>query len=117
MTLHLSSEQQAAYERDGYLLVADLVSPEEVAALRERVREYTHGGRPADALTIQIEPRVQRGELQVAHPGDGVRKIDGLVQGDDLFRKLGLHPNILGILEPILGPDIKLFRNSLLLKP
>jgi ectoine hydroxylase-related dioxygenase (phytanoyl-CoA dioxygenase family) len=117
MRTSLSAEQRAAYERDGYLVVEDLVSPQEVAALRQRVQDYTHGGRPADALVIQVEPRVQRGELRVEHPGDGVRKIDGLVQGDDLFHKLGTHPNIVGVIEQIVGPDIKLFRNSLLLKP
>ncbi len=117
MSVSLSSEQLQAYQQDGYLLVEDLVDVEEVVALRERVREYTHDARPTTTLTIQIEPRVQRGELRVQHPGDGIRKIDGLVQGDDLFRKLGLHPNIVNILEQILGPDIKLFRNTLLLKP
>ncbi len=110
-------DQIAAYERDGYLVVEDLVSGGEVTALRERVREYTHGGRNCDALQVQVEPRVQRGELTVDQPGDGVRKIDSLVQGDDLFRRLGLHPNILTVLLAILGPDIKMFRNSLLLKP
>jgi phytanoyl-CoA hydroxylase len=53
----------------------------------------------------------------VDSPGDGIRKIDGLVQNDDLFRRLGTHPRIVNVLESILGPDIKLFRNSLLLKP
>lgn len=113
----LSSDQRAGYERDGYVMVEDLVSAEEVAALRARVREYTHGGRPADRIRLQVEPRVQRGEVTVAHPGDGIRKIDGLVEGDDLFRGLGLNARIVGIIEQLLGPDLKLFRNSLLLKP
>lgn len=113
----LSSEQLAAYQRDGYILVEDLLPAAEVAALRDRLREYTHGGRPPAGLAVQVEPRVQRGELTVGHPGDGIRKIDYLVQNDDLFRRLGTHPNIVGIIAQIVGPDIKLFRNSLLLKP
>jgi ectoine hydroxylase-related dioxygenase (phytanoyl-CoA dioxygenase family) len=68
-------------------------------------------------LKIQVEPRVQRGELEVEHPGDGIRKIELLVQEDDLFRTLGLHENVVGVIEQILGPDLKMFRNSLLLKP
>jgi phytanoyl-CoA hydroxylase len=117
MNTNLTVEQLAAYRRDGYLLVENLVSESEVAALRERVREYTHGGRDTGALQIQVEPRVQRGELSVEHPGDGIRKIDSLVQGDDLFRQLGLNPNIVGIIAQIVGPDTKMFRNSLMLKP
>ena len=113
----LSQEQIEAYQRDGYLVIEDVASPAQVEALRERVREYTHGGRPAEALQIQVEPRVQRGELKVDHPGDGIRKIDSLVQGDDRFRELGLGDAVVGVIESILGPDLKMFRNSLMLKP
>ncbi|MCA1596238.1 MAG: phytanoyl-CoA dioxygenase family protein [Chloroflexi bacterium] len=113
----LSSEDLEQYRRDGYLLVEDLVPESEVTLLRQRVQDYTHGGRPCDQIQVQVEPRVARGEVKVDHQGDGIRKIDGLVQGDDLFLKLGLHPAIVGVIESLLGPDIKLFRNSLLLKP
>jgi phytanoyl-CoA hydroxylase len=117
MSIRLTDEQLEAYHRDGYIVVEDLVPPQEVEALRNRLREYTHGGRSREKIVVQMEPRIQRGELKVDHPGDGIRKIDGLVQGDDLFQALGLNENIVGIIEQILGPDIKMFRNSLLLKP
>lgn len=113
----LSSDQLAQYHREGYVAVEGLLSPVEVAALGERLREYTHGGRDRARLRIQVEPRVERGELKVDHPGDGIRKIDGLVESDDLFRALGTHPNILSAIEQILGRDLQMFRNSLLLKP
>lgn len=115
--MRLTEEQLVQYQRKGYIVVNDLLTPEEVAGLRERVREYTHGGRDASKLRFQIEPRVQRGELKVAHSGDGVRKIDSLVEHDDRFRALGYNENIVAILEQILGPDIKMLRNSMLLKP
>lgn len=117
MPIQLTSPQLEAYHRDGYVIVEDLVSTGEVEALRVRLHEYTHGDRPRGGLRFQVEPRVQRGELAVEHPGDGIRKIDFLVQEDDRFRELGLHPNIRSVLTQILGPDIKMFRNSLLLKP
>jgi ectoine hydroxylase-related dioxygenase (phytanoyl-CoA dioxygenase family) len=115
--MRLSPDQLDAYHRDGYLVVEDLLSPEEVEALRTRVRDYTHGGRPPASIEVQVEPRILRGELEVEHPGDGIRKLTGLVEADDLFRALGLHPNIVGIMEQILGPDLKMFRNAMLLKP
>lgn len=116
-TIRLTDEQLQAYDRDGYIVVEDLLTREEIEALRGRIREYTHGGRPTGSIRVQVEPRIKRGEMKVEHPGDGIRKIDGLVQGDDLFRKLGLHDNIVGIVEQVLGPDLKMFRNALLLKP
>ena len=117
MPIQLTPTQLESYRRDGYIVVEDLVTADELDGLRTRLREYTHGGRAQNALRIQIEPRIQRGELQVDHPGDGIRKIDGLVEGDDHFQGLGKHPNIVSILSQILGPDIKMFRNSLLMKP
>jgi ectoine hydroxylase-related dioxygenase (phytanoyl-CoA dioxygenase family) len=115
--MQLTQDQLEQYQRDGFVVVEGLVSRDHVEALRNRLREYTHGGRDHSKLTIQIEPRVTRGELQVEEWGDGIRKIDGLVQNDDQFNELGTHPNVVGILKQILGPDIKMFRNSLLLKP
>ena len=117
MPKQLTPEQLEAYRRDGYIAVEDLVSPSEVEELGRRLREYTHGGRSPGEIRIQVEPRVERGELEVDHPGDGIRKVGNLVQEDNLFRALGLHKNIVGILEQILGPDIKIFRNDLLMKP
>jgi ectoine hydroxylase-related dioxygenase (phytanoyl-CoA dioxygenase family) len=117
MARQLTPEQLAAYHRDGYVVVEDLVSAEELEALRERLREYTHGGRDPGAIDVQVEPRIQRGELAVEHPGDGIRKLTGLVDYDDRFHALGLHPNIVGIVQQVLGPDLKMFRNALLLKP
>ncbi len=113
----LDAEQLQAYHRDGYVVVEDLVSSQEVESLSRRLRQYTHEGRPPGNIKIQVEPRVDRGELRVEHPGDGIRKVSELVENDDLFRKLGMNENIVGIIEQILGPDIKMFRNALLMKP
>lgn len=115
--MRLTPEQLAAYHQDGFVVVEDLVSSAELEGLRERLREYTHGGRDPGEIDIQVEPRIQRGELAVEHPGDGIRKLTGLVDYDDRFHALGLHPNILGIVQQILGPHLKMFRNALLLKP
>jgi ectoine hydroxylase-related dioxygenase (phytanoyl-CoA dioxygenase family) len=116
--IRLTDERLEAYHRDGYAVVEDLVPPEEVGALRDRVREYTHGGRPlSPGMGVEIEPRIRRGEMKVDHPGDGIRKLGGLVVVDDLFRRLGLNDNIVGVMGQILGPDLKLFRNALMMKP
>lgn len=113
----LSAEQREQIERDGYLVVEELLSTEEVDALRERAREYTHGEREPGGIQIQVEPGVERGEVSVENRGDAIRKASDLVQHDDLFRQLGTHPNIVGVIEQVLGPNLKMFRNDLLLKP
>ena len=115
--IELTDEQLDHYRTEGFVIVEDLVSQAELAGLQERLREYTHGGRSPERIKVQVEPRVTRGELSVEHPGDGIRKIDGLVESDDRYQALGRHPNIVSVLGRILGPDIKMFRNAVLLKP
>ena len=114
--IELSDEQLAHYRTQGFVVIENLVSEAELAALQERLREYTHGGRSQERIRVQTEPRVTRGEMSVADPGDGIRKIDGLVESDDLFQALGRHSNIVSVLSRILGPDLKMFRNAVLLK-
>jgi len=104
----LTPDELRSYYQSGFVVVNDLIEPELLSALGKRIREYTHEGRPAE---------LRRGELKVDHPGDGIRKIGGLVENDDLFRALAFHENMVGIVEQIVGPDIKVFRNHLLLKP
>ena len=113
----LTPKQFEDYQRDGYVVIENILPSLEVDRLINRVQEYTHGDRQPGRLRIQMEPACARGELQVEHAGEAVRKIEGLVEHDDLFRKLGFHPTIMDVVQQILGPDIKMFRNALLLKP
>ena len=115
--IELTDRQLADYRSEGFVVIENLVSDSQLRALQERLREYTHGGRSHERITVQTEPRVTRGELSVADPGDAIRKIDGLVESDDLFLALGRHPNVVSVLSRILGPDLKMFRNAVLLKP
>jgi ectoine hydroxylase-related dioxygenase (phytanoyl-CoA dioxygenase family) len=105
------------YEEQGYVVIPDVVPADELRALLERLDEYAYERRAAGEVRIQIEPRVVRGEMQVARRGDAVRKMEGLVEHDDLFRKLGLRPNIVAMVASLLGPDLKMFRNAVLMKP
>jgi phytanoyl-CoA hydroxylase len=112
----LTADQLRQYEEQGFVVIENLVPPEEVEALLERLEEYAYERRPAGQVRIQIEPRVARGEVQVARKGDAVRKMEGLVEHDDLFQALGLRPNIVSVVASLLGPDLKMFRNAVLMK-
>ncbi len=116
-TVRLTDQQLESFNREGYIVVEDLVPQEQVENLRRRLQDYTHGDRPRGKIRVQAEPRVARGEFKVDHPGDGIRKLEGLVEEDDLFQQLGLNQVIVGITEQILGPDLKMFRNALMVKP
>jgi len=114
--MQLTNEQLDEYHREGFTVVENLVAEEDIKALRERLEGYTRGGRDASKLSFQVVPYVG-GAKAPPGPGGGIQRIEGLVRNDDLFQKLGLHPNIVGIVQQILGPDLKLFRDRILLQP
>src|SRR5215467_1827250 len=113
----LTAEQRRQAEEDGYVIVEGLLSSEECRAYIARLDDYAHGRRALPpGLAIQREPRVARGEL-AAGPGDDVRKISGVAHGDDLFRRLVLHPAVVRIMQELMSPNLKLFRADVLMKP
>ena len=109
VTIALSAEQRRAAADDGYFLVEDLLSPEQCQQYLQRLDDYSRGRRALpEGLAIQREPRVARGEI--ASPGDDVRKISGVANGDDLFRRLVMHPTIVAYMQGLMGPNLKIFR-------
>src|SRR5579871_238624 len=107
----LSAEQRRQAERDGYVIVEGLLSPEECRAYAERLGAYARGERPLPpGLALQREPRVERGELPPSPAGDDVRKISGVAHGDDLFAALVRNPIIVAIMRELIGPDLCLYR-------
>ena len=113
----LSKQKTEQYDREGYIVVENLLPAEEVTNLRNRFREYTHGDRPHGKIRFQLEPGVANGENKTSVIRDSYRKADGLVEHDELFRRLGTHPNIVDVVEELIGSDLKMFRNALLVKP
>ncbi|WP_207586628.1 phytanoyl-CoA dioxygenase family protein [Halomontanus rarus] len=121
MTPTLTDEQFEQYQSDGYVVVEDALSASTVETVTERLREYTHGDRePADAgFQRQLEPAVERGDLEVEEEGDAVRKFEGLgmVESDDVFRAVADDETLVSTAEQLLGPNLKLLRSAAMFKP
>jgi ectoine hydroxylase-related dioxygenase (phytanoyl-CoA dioxygenase family) len=113
----LTTEQQQQAEEEGYVIIEGMLSPEQCQAYIARLDDYAHERRELPPrMAIQREPRVARGEL-VASVGDDVRKISGVAYGDDLFHSLVMHPRVVQIMQQLIGPNLKLFRADVLMKP
>ena len=84
----LNGEQLKFYYQNGYIVVEDLINADELKGLRTRLREYTHGERPADKLGFQIEPRVTRGELEVGVKLANIVKVVELQRCDPIVEGL-----------------------------
>ena len=112
----LSKEQVEAAERDGYVLVRGVQTPEQCLTYIDRIQMYATGTVvPPPDMQVQREPRVARGELTTS--GADLRKITRICHHDALFRGLATGPTIVGAMQQLMGTDLKLFRGDVLMKP
>jgi hypothetical protein len=95
---HLTSEDLAAYERDGFVVPNFRLSDDEVGRLRELI-----------AKLVADNPTLADHVMNSAHvPGSGVQ---GLKSGSG-WMEFGAHPAILDMIEQIIGPDIVLWGSA-----
>lgn len=126
----LSAEQVEAFRRDGFLAFRDVLTPEETVgaceALTQLVRRVaretsdrsgTFWMQPGSRLFLQFESEVQEGadedtiELQV-------RKLMYFAdEHPHLGYLAGGHPNIIAVVEGLLGAKARLFQDLALVKP
>jgi phytanoyl-CoA hydroxylase len=114
----LSEAERASFEEQGFVLLRGVLSPQEAGAYRERLAEYAYRRRPVpEGVAVQTEPRVARGEVSAGDALESIRKIEWLVGHDEMFTQLAFHPRIVAVMQSLLGPDLKLFRDAVLMKP
>ena len=120
------NSQKTFFEKEGYLIVEDILSPAEVEECQseiQRLHEFAAGQESetekdrADIARrhVQREPfakdETQGNELPV------LRKAENTRQYSEVFRNLAQHPNLVAVLQNLLGEDLLLFRSTLMFKP
>jgi ectoine hydroxylase-related dioxygenase (phytanoyl-CoA dioxygenase family) len=106
-----AAEQRALYEDQGYLVVPELLSTNELDRLRRALAEVL---REAEGL------RQTTDKFSVTPTDDGdwaVRRIFNPIAQHQAFRDLVFNPKILDVVESLIGPDIQLHHTKLNLKP
>lgn len=99
----LTDEQRARWDEDGYLLLEQALSPEEVARLLgavARLRDVAAAG-PAPA----------------APAGTAVFNAFNVVEADDAFLDVMDHPHVLGLVADLVGANIQLLMSQLMVRP
>jgi phytanoyl-CoA hydroxylase len=115
--MHLTAAQREQYEQNGFLVVETLLEPAEVQRLLARLdRVIADGGRPA-AIRVQVEPGLAGSPEAQGARADSIRKVEGLAEHDPVFHSLARDPRLLRVFRDLLGPDLKLFRDALMMKP
>ncbi len=122
--------QYRSFRRDGFLVMRNVVSAEEIAQLREHTEDLMQGRLP------QQQGRVMAGRDVTKDGGVTVQGLEAppehlsatekaqfFLRIHMLHRKLALHesfmlhPRVLDILEVIIGPDVLAMQTMLFLKP
>ena len=118
--------QKAFFEKEGYLVVENLLAPAEVETCQveiHRLHQFaaeqepdTEKERAAVARQhVQREPfakdETQAGNLPI------LRKAENTRQYSEVFRDLAQHPNLIRVVQELIGTDLLLFRSTLMFKP
>lgn len=121
MSAPMSPQQQKAFFEDqGYLVVENLLTQQELDACRDEIRRLHH---VAVELEQNKDPKFrcfQREPFAQDATVDGLpalRKIEETHVFSPVFEKLAAHPKLVPVVQNLLDQDLLLFRSTLMLKP
>ncbi len=114
----LTVEQKEFFWENGYLPYHRVLSAEELDALRRRSEDIISGKvGHVPPRYIQFEAKFRDGLPDDVEPLDAVRKMTQLCYFDDEFERTARNPEIVDVIEELLGPNIKLYTDQLMMKP
>ena len=126
----VSIEEYARFRRDGFLVVRNLVSTEEVAELKQHTEDLMQGQLPEQrgqqmkdrdpskdhGVTVQgLESPPEH--LSPTEKAQFFLRIHMLHRKLELHERYMLHPRVLDVLEVLIGPDVMAMQTMLFLKP
>ncbi len=117
-TINLSAEQIADFRQNGFIVVEDVLSPEEVATLAERADLIAAGDVDhVPETSVQMEPVFRTGEKAVEDRVLAMRKLYDLAVYDAVMWEHVVNPRIVDIIAALLGTeDLKMYGDQLFMK-
>ncbi len=112
----LIDEQKREFDENGYVIVRNLLTREEVQAVGGRADQIAVGEIAQPVSAVQVEPAIKRKEETAKSKIDSIRKLSSVVRTDPIMLAHATNAKILDILEGLIGPDIKLFDDQLFMK-
>lgn len=106
-----AAAQKRRFDRQGYLVLEDVLTPREVARLRAALDEVLRSARGLRHSTRKfLVVRDRQGKYLVSRVRDPIAR-------HRRFHDLVFHPRILDVVENLIGPNIQLQQTRLVLKP
>ena len=107
----LSPEQIAQYQQDGYTILRNALSAEDLSTLRSHIEGIASGALPFPEANIEFDPNAPQ-QRHIDH----LRKINGPSDCDPFFRDHAAREPLLTAAADLLGPDLKLFGDQVFIK-
>jgi phytanoyl-CoA hydroxylase len=107
----ISDAQVEAYRRDGFIVVADLLSAQELSAIRQIIAELVAGAAATDTHTAvyDLEPGHTRADPKV-------RRIKAPHKVHPSFDAIVRSSAVMDVLRRLIGPDLRLHGSKLNMK-
>ncbi len=114
----LCDEHFDAFREQGYLVVHRAFTPEEVAAALQGLMDLIDGKNPAfKGIQFEATARAILPALRPEQKQDYVRKLNDYVDYDARLKAIANHPQLLAVMQRLLGEEPMLFANQAMLKP
>jgi phytanoyl-CoA hydroxylase len=104
-------DEYRRYRRDGFLVLSNLVTEDEVETLRSHADDLLHGRVTLPGLAPP-EPGISEADLL-----GRFTRVHMLHRVDPLSERFLLHPRILDVLEALVGPDVLALQTMLFFNP
>lgn len=115
----LTKEQIDQYHEQGFVIVPDVLSPEEIQRYKDRARAIALGDYPEEAKSrIMKDVRIAKGLIpEPEDPEKGLWKFMNPDRFDETFAHYMETPKLLDAVESLIGEDIVAFLLMLIYKP
>lgn len=113
-------QQKKQFEEEGYLIVEDVLSDVELKTCENEIRRLHEVTAEFEASQDPALKHFQREPYAKDEEQDGLpvlRKIEQTRDFSDVFKDLAAHPNLISVVQHLIGDDLLLFRSTLMLKP
>ncbi len=118
MSIVITDEMKGEYEQRGFLVVNNILDPDEVERYKRRASEIARGDIPKGGEKMLVrDVRVAKGDYTPADPEMGLWKMLQPDHFDPVFESFPENENLLDVVEGILGPDLKCFLTMMIYKP
>ena len=125
---HVSVEEYMTFRRQGFLVVRNLVSADDVLELKNHTHDLMMGALPEQAGTV-LDPTSDQSSgtavqalkappdhLSPEEKGDYFLRLHMLHRQLELHERYLLHPRVLDVLQALIGPDVLALQTMLFLK-